>query len=495
MCYKCSPGEPRGFRSNRGIIMFDDIIRETESATLAIKDKFIRGEVEAEGLEEAIVREASNRIYTLYSKLPDPKIFFTKCGYIFSSKYEEAEEELDINNEAQFKEYISYSVKEIRHGLVLAIASCISQNVPDSLETVKAIVVDSNPDINAEIICDREGDLRSPYPQFRCLLIGAIYHRRIDIITELLKSSALDLNVKDKWGRTPLMIALDANFVEEVALLIADRRVEPTINLLPPKSKFLLFKFAIVTKNETLINRLLSARFQDYINLSDDKGVTLLMHAIKEENQKLAEFLLDCPGADLRVLTQQYYTAFSVALYKRNWALLEKMCKKKEVINHSLTMVWFIKNRSDELYNIFARCITEVELNNSFFTRKDTFLIAAVCDGKNTRLIKLIVDQPSIDVNLQDGDRKTAVHHALTKNKVDALRILIDSGKVNMTLYNEEEKLRIRQMLAPQAAVVEAALPPQMEVVGSNHKRGAEDHEIDPGIDTGGDVVKKSRAL
>lgn len=141
-------------------------------------------------------------------------------------------------------------------------------------------------------------------PQGNPMLIVAIRDKSFKVIDLLLDSKAIDVNLANKSGENPLMIASIEGELPIVEALILKKKAE--VN----KSGWTPLHYACSTGRLSVAEFLVSNGAK--VNALSPSDTTPLMMAVSSGNEVLIKFLLD-NGADLRTRNHEGYTAIDVA--------------------------------------------------------------------------------------------------------------------------------------------------------------------------------------
>ncbi|OYW79499.1 MAG: hypothetical protein B7Z19_05040 [Polynucleobacter sp. 32-46-5] len=141
-------------------------------------------------------------------------------------------------------------------------------------------------------------------PKGNPMLIVAIRDKSMKVIDFLLANQAINPNLANKSGETPLMMASIAGELPVVKTLVLDKKVD--VN----KTGWTPLHYACSTGKLEVAQFLVANGAK--VNALSPSETTPLMMAVSSGNDDLIKFLLD-KGADLKMRNHEGYTAIDVA--------------------------------------------------------------------------------------------------------------------------------------------------------------------------------------
>jgi len=193
------------------------------------------------------------------------------------------------------------------------------------------------------------------------------------------------------------------------------------------------------------------------INIGVGCNWTALMEAAMRNQEEIVKYLLKFPEIDVTLQSTTGSTALSDAVYSENvdifkWILNKQDIKDnniKHVVNitneDGLSIISYLKNSDD---NIMLRMILDhprLDVNVQDMRGK-TVLIDIASSSKNDetvcRNLKLILKHPDIDINIQDEEGYTAIMKATDVGNLKILENLIMYGgqNIDLDLLNENNE-------------------------------------------------------
>lgn len=288
----------------------------------------------------------------------------------------------------------------------------------------------------------------------------------VDEISKLLKSG---LDTEDRYGRTPLTLAVECRYYDLVRALIeagVDVNLnQPLITAIGsndesiPDTELVLLLINVgadvdQTDKHSLQTPLMQAvNFDDAdiveilvaygadVNKKDNKGQTALSIANDRSNERIAEILLANEAVDSFTPIEHISTTLNTLL---NSERSKKMFKVREMLSDGInsrdeegrTVLIYAISSEDSFFafpqDIFAELvkIEAIEINardNDGFTA----LMYAV-GHPDISCTQMLLDAGA-KVNMTDNEKRTALFFAMSSNKVEVARLLIANGaKVNV---------------------------------------------------------------
>lgn len=141
-------------------------------------------------------------------------------------------------------------------------------------------------------------------PKGNPMLIVAIRDKSLKVIELLTSNPATDVNLANKSGENPLMMASIDGELPIVEMLVLKKKAE--VN----KSGWTPLHYACTTGKLNVAEFLVANGAK--VNALSPSNTTPLMMAVNSGNEVLIKFLLD-NGADLRIRNHQGYSAIDVA--------------------------------------------------------------------------------------------------------------------------------------------------------------------------------------
>ncbi len=148
-------------------------------------------------------------------------------------------------------------------------------------------------------------------PKGNPMLFLAVKDNSLKVIDYLANLPNIDINLANKSGETPLMIASIEGNLPVVEFLVSNKKAEINTNGWTP------LQYACTRGNLETAQFLVANGAK--INALSPSNTTALMMAVMSGNEYLVKFLLDS-GADLRIRNHQGLTAIDFAVvYSKPW--------------------------------------------------------------------------------------------------------------------------------------------------------------------------------
>jgi ankyrin repeat protein len=291
----------------------------------------------------------------------------------------------------------------------------------------------------------------------------AIEKGSTDVVENLLRENSININQQDKFGLTPLFLAVQNEHVSITKLLIQH---SANVNIQDKDGVTVLWLASGMGNLE--ITKLLLDANADY-NLVPNEIRLTPIHAAAAYNFIGTIELLVKAGANINEQDADGQTALWQAAEKNNSALIRELCKlgadpntvNKEY-NASAVTVAVYRGYLDVL-NVLHECganfltytaagesmvhvashleniqiltllITKfgLDVNTKNLYLGATSLHSAAADG-NTTVIQSLIDLGA-DVNFADANGWTPLHSAAAHNKINTVKLLLENGALSVT--------------------------------------------------------------
>ena len=279
-------------------------------------------------------------------------------------------------------------------------------------------------------------------------LLLAIKNSDPAIVRILLDYPGIDVNLKDKKGMTPLHEAIERESPEIVEMVLAnpttkmdvtnrdgmtvvfyacwkcnldvlkllvnDKRMETSILNEPygGLDNFESFLHMLARGGEhEMIPKVLQLMLDQpniNVNSKDHLGRTPLMDAVGRDD-KMAKMILENPATELDVVAEDGNTVFTLACERNSVECLKMFLQDKR---------WDPKMLEQKT------------------AKGDSGLIIAAYQG-SLEIVKLILDQPNIDVNIQDSNGESPLNFAMKCNFPEIVEILLAREETKLDILDE----------------------------------------------------------
>lgn len=293
------------------------------------------------------------------------------------------------------------------------------------------------------------------------LLFEAIKNGNLEKVKKLISPSFLskgvNVNVKNRSGEIPLIVAVKQRKDEIVELLI-DKGAD--INA-TDRTGLTVLIIAVSANNVDIVELLLKRNVE--IDKTDHEGNSALIWSFKEGNYKVADLLL-LKDADVKLKARDGMTALSYVIGIEEAVTEEIKTKKRNMIdiliskgvdtnsknwNGYTALHWAVKNNDIELVKLLLskdadvnlKCSGHTEyhdyghadLDSSFMNKDKTALFLAI-ENQNLEIIKLLLDYA--DVNSQDGEGRTPLMYAIQRRSLPIVKLFI-MNNANVDIFDK----------------------------------------------------------
>jgi len=297
-------------------------------------------------------------------------------------------------------------------------------------------------------LIDNEADPTIPDRDDKTVIDIAILKDQIEIVKELLNLQKLDINQKDKYGRSLLQNIIVSGNHDMAELLI---NCGADINTLDNKGKHIIYD-ALSYGDPVFVQELLQHKHIE-LNHLDEDGNTLMQHPQIEQNDNLAKNLL-LAGSDPTILNAKgesylYKTALRGAeAYELIDIALEQGANvNARTLSHNTIMIELIHraleipNKKDKMRQSYITIVNKMlqyDGNiNAINSKGESALFEAV-NRKDLEIIRFLIEE-NIDLNIQNTKGETVLEKLVYTGleHADIIKLLIKHN-INPRLKNKK---------------------------------------------------------
>lgn len=260
-----------------------------------------------------------------------------------------------------------------------------------------------------------------------------------DVIKFIDNNPTFDYNIKDAGDTDFIIYVINANRIDILKRLVAtniriDICDENGMNVL-----YYAIKYGFVEMVKELLKLNDTMICIPIYTLKSLTGRIPLHYAITYENIECFDILL--PLSNCETIDNDGNNALHIAVKSRNLYFVKKVLKNIRDINSQTKY-------GETALHIACRLslsdITEYLLNNGANTDireyyKLFYPIHYVCSNGDEHILKLLIDHGA-DINIQDGNGNTPLHHSIISGKFAITKLLMTNektkNKINCNLYN-----------------------------------------------------------
>jgi len=250
----------------------------------------------------------------------------------------------------------------------------------------------------------------------------AIERESPEIVEMLLTNPTTKMDVTTRDGMTVVFYACWKCNLDVLKLLVNDKRITTSILNDPwgglDHFESSLHMLARGGEHEMILNVLQLMLDQPNINVNskDHLGRTPLMNAVGIDD-KIAKMMLENPATELDIVSEDGNTVFTLACERSSVECVKMILQDK---------------RWDP--NMLERKTV----------KGDSGLIIAAYRG-SLDIVKLILDQPSIDVNIQDSNGESPLNFAMKCNFPEVVEILLAREETKLDILDENDEYSLKQ--------------------------------------------------
>ena len=245
-------------------------------------------------------------------------------------------------------------------------------------------------------------------------------------LIEWLLAYGADLNVINRYGRTPLHIAIKDLAIEDRSLdigqLLLDNGADP--NTVDTDQKTALHYAIWYKRKRSFIISLLKARADP--NVQDSAGRTALHYAVKMGKAYLFEQLLQ-HGADPRVRDNQGQTILHYAAEDTSLDLVLQMSKLPDVNVQDNDMRTALHLAANSHHVVMVTALLEKGADPNVQDRNGNTALHLA----NMDIIQLLLKVTGIDVNIRNDENMTVLQQCLAESTfthLETVKLLLDKG-------------------------------------------------------------------
>jgi len=316
----------------------------------------------------------------------------------------------------------------------------------DNPEIVKLLLDKSNVKEENSL----KGNINYEFQDGNTVLTLAAEKGNPDIMRMLLDYPGIDINFKTYKGLIPLTQAMKHNkpMIVEMMLSREDTRLD-----------------IIDDENESALHYSCDSNYVDCVRLFlNDKRCTEiivnhnvpnrcgypsapLLCAAYEGNIEIVKMLLEFPDIDLNVIWEaEGYTALLIALYCRHNEVAKLLLTNKNTDirikdkeNKSALMMACMYNESVDFVKLL---LNHENCPSDFINHKDNSDNSALSHAafhENEEIVKYLLLQPGIDVNVVPNDGKSSIYYAMEQNWVEVVKLLLNNNNLDIDILTDGE--------------------------------------------------------
>lgn len=277
------------------------------------------------------------------------------------------------------------------------------------------------------------------YNSVQTLLCQVVLTKRVLLIPILAQIKHIDMNAPNAFKETPLEIAINQNDLKSVKALVdngADiekgyvyacgHKKQELIHLLYSKLNnihadiwFETIRGGDVLALEEMIKKI-------DINQLDSKKQNALHYVCAANDTKVALFLLAQDNIDLELKDKNGVTPIELALRQEVLEpdIIDQFIEKKVNINSEYTLR-------------VPKRVEHSEERQSYQFKKATLLHIMAHRGEY-RLVKRILKNDAVNINITDAEGKTALHHAVLTENIRVITLLIKNPQIDLTIADKD---------------------------------------------------------
>ena len=353
-------------------------------------------------------------------------------------------------------------IENIKQALVLAITNCdletcknlIANATNATNENVKTLLITfvktcDNPDI-FKLLIEAGADINAIDEFDMTPLMIAVKDKKVEIIKHLLSIASIDVNIQSTFSKTALMFAFDSKNIEIIEMLLNDTRVD--VNIQDKYGKIALM-YALDLKNNEIIKNVIS-------KLNNINGKTALMNAFDSKNIEIIKMLLEDEHIDVNIQDKNGKTVFMYAFGLQNIEIIKKVISKLNNINvknqSGKTALGYAIHTVNNVNNEIIKHLLSIEYIDVNIPQDEKYrsALSCACYVRNIEIIKMLLDDKHVNVNMKSVDEKnpnnvnatgkTALIWAVDNYSKDEthniIKMLLEDERIDVNIQDKTEK-------------------------------------------------------
>ena len=278
--------------------------------------------------------------------------------------------------------------------------------------------IDPNIDINER---DKQNG-RNP-------LMYASITKNTNAIQLLLNHAEIDVNQCDDDGCNALFHSVKNEHLQITQLLVESGA---DINMAVDDTGQTPISYCVMNNRVDIINLLLNQPHID-INCTDNNEYNALFYAIKNDNFEIFQLLVES-GADVNIIVHESgETPLIMAMNLKNESMIKYLIENnlnEANMNHCdgkgcCALFYAVNDGNDEIVQLLVQ--SGADVNVLAGGNGQTPIIAATINSR-VEMVKLLSQNPDIDINHSDDDGYSALMYAVKNSHFEIVQLLVESG-------------------------------------------------------------------
>jgi ankyrin repeat protein len=259
------------------------------------------------------------------------------------------------------------------------------------------------------------------------------------VVKLLLEPGKVEVNIRDKGGRTPLWWAAQRGHGAIVKLLLETGKAE--VNIRDRKDRMPLL-CAAQGGHETVIKLLLETS-KVKVNAKDRHSRTALWWASQGGHEAVVKLLLETGKAEVNTRDRDDRTPLWWAAQRGHEAIVKLLLETGKVEvdvkdKYSRTPLWCAARGGHEAITKLLLETSKVEVNvNDKYSRTPLWWAA---QGGHGAIVKLLLGTGKVEVNIRDIDGQTPLLCAARGGHEAIVKLLLKTGKVEVNIKDIDSR-------------------------------------------------------
>jgi len=270
------------------------------------------------------------------------------------------------------------------------------------------------------------------FPKRRNVLSYLAELGNVAILELLLSTGRVDINEKDKDGRTPLSSAAEKGHEVVVKLLLSTGKAEVDAK---DKDGRTSLSLAVANRHEAVVKLLLSTGKVN-INTKDKDGRTPFSIAVEKGHEAVFKLLLSTGKVDIDAKDKYGWTPLWLAAANRYEAVVKLLLSTGKVEvdakdNKGWTPLWWAVASKHEAVVKLLLSTGKVDINTKGGTCRQTPLSWAAEMGYEV-VVKLLLNTGKAEVDAKDKNGRTPLLLAVANGHEAVVKLLLSMDKVDI---------------------------------------------------------------
>ncbi|XP_067656244.1 serine/threonine-protein phosphatase 6 regulatory ankyrin repeat subunit B-like [Haliotis asinina] len=300
------------------------------------------------------------------------------------------------------------------------------------------------------------------------ILHAAVKGGHVEIVKSVLSQDIVDINSRDKGGRTPVMWAAGRRRREVYDLLVAKGA---DVSLVAHGGHNILHS-AVKGGHVEIVKSVLSQNIVD-INSRDKEGVTPVMLAAGRGQREVYDLLV-AKGADVSLVAHSGLNILHAAVKGGHVEIVKSVLSQAIVDINSrdkggrTPVMWAAGRGWREVYDLLVAKGADVSL----VAHSGLNILHAAVKGGHVEIVKSVLSQDIVDINSRDKGGRTPVMWAAGRGQRDVYDLLVAKGADISLVVHSGLNILHSAVKGGHVEIVKSVLSQNIVDINSRDRRG-----------------------